>query len=148
MAVFPYARLQVLLRKISKIICILNTVIHLGGIRFVLLSLKYWEVSFRRQNKIVLLSAAPPLRKTSPFFHSWSSPLLVLIVCRQFEKYAIALKLCDYTSNLIMFPPIWMVNEYHFQFQYNHLSKMKYTILFLSVFACAGDAYLAEIEWP
>ena len=39
-----------------------------------------------------------------------------------------------------------MINGYHFQFQYNHLSKMKYTILFLSLFACAGDAYLTEIE--
>ena len=133
-------------RKISKMICILNPVIHSGGIRLVSLSLKYRVVSIRSQNKTVLLSAAPPLRKTSPFFHRSSSPLLVLIVFRQFINYAIALKFCDNTRDLIMFPPIWMINGYHSQFQNNHLSKMKYFILFLSLFACAGDAYLTEVE--
>ena len=145
MAGFPYARLQVSPREISKIICI-KPVIHSGGIRLVSLCLKYRVVSFRSHNKTVLLSAAPPLRKTSPLFHGSSSPLLVLIVCCQFVNCAIALKFCDKTRNLITFPPVWMINGHHFQFQYNHLSKMKYTILFLSLFACAGDEYLTEIE--
>ena len=82
-------------REISKIICVLKPVIHSGGIRLVLLSLKYRVMSFRYQNKTVVLSSAPPLHKTSPFFHVSSSPVLVLIVCRQFVKYAIALKFCD-----------------------------------------------------
>ena len=55
--------------EISKIIYILKPVIHSGGICLVLLCLKYEVVSFRSQNKTVLLPAAPPLRKTSPFFH-------------------------------------------------------------------------------
>ena len=45
MAVFPYARLQVSHREISKIICILKPVIHSGGIRLVSLCLKYQVVS-------------------------------------------------------------------------------------------------------
>ena len=101
----------------------------------VLLSLKYREVSFGSQNKTVLLSAAPPLRKTSLFFHRSSSTLHVLIVCPQSVNNAIALKLCDNTRDSITFPPIWMINGYHFQFQYNLLSKMKYTF-FISFTFC------------
>ena len=93
---------------------LLKHVIHSGGIRLVLLSLKYRVVSFRSQNKTVLLSSAPPLRKTSPFFHRSSSPLLVLIVYCQFVNYAIALKFCDNMHKSIMFPPIF--NGYHFEF--------------------------------
>ena len=68
MAVFPYAWLQLSPREISKVICILKPVINSGDIRLVLLSLKYQVVQFWTQNITVLLSAAPPLRKTSPFF--------------------------------------------------------------------------------
>ena len=73
-AVFPYARLQVSPREISKIICKLKAVIHSFDIRLVLLSLKYRVVSFRTQNKTVLLFAAPPVRKTSPFFTARARP--------------------------------------------------------------------------
>ena len=51
-AVFP--------REISKFIYILKHEIHSGGVRLALLSLKYPVVSFRTQNKIALLFAAPP----------------------------------------------------------------------------------------
>ena len=47
---------------------ILEHVIHSDDIRLALLRLKYQVVSFRTQNKTVLLSAAPPVRKTLPFF--------------------------------------------------------------------------------
>ena len=55
MAVFPYARLQLSPREISKIICILKPVIHSGDIRRVFLSLKYQVVSFQTKNKTVFL---------------------------------------------------------------------------------------------
>ena len=67
--------------------------IHSGDISLVLLCLKYPVVSFRTQNKTVLLSTAPPVRKTSPFYNRSRSPRLVLIVCCQFVNYAILLLL-------------------------------------------------------
>ena len=68
------------------------------------------------------------------------------MICRQFVNYAIALKFCDNMCNSMTFTPISIINRYHLKFQYNHLSRMNYTILFLSFFVCAGDAYLTEIE--
>ena len=59
--------------KISKEMCILKSVIHFGDVRLVLLTLKYRMVPFRAQNKIVLLSAAPPIRLTLRFFHHSNS---------------------------------------------------------------------------
>ena len=56
-------------REISKCICIYKAEIHPGGVRLVLLSLKYPVVSFRTQNKIVSLFAAPPVHLTSRFFN-------------------------------------------------------------------------------
>ena len=92
--------------EILKIIYILKPVINSGGIRLALLSLKCQVVSFRSQNKTVLLPAAPPSRKMSPFFHRSSSPLLVLIVRHQFVNYAIALKFSDNKHNSITFPSV------------------------------------------
>ena len=146
MAVFKHARQQVSPGEISKIICILKPVIQSGGSRLVLLSLKYQMVAFWSPNKTGLLSTAPHLRKMSPFFHRSSSPLLVLIACRHVVNYVIAWIFCAYTRNFMTFPPICMINRYHFEFLYNHLSKKKNTILFLSIFACASDAYVTELE--
>ena len=147
MVIFLYARLQLYPREISKVICILKHVIRSGDISLVLFILKYQVLLFRTQNEIVLLSAAPPVRKTLPFSLLELAPT-VSIVYRQFVNNAVALKFCDNTCISMTFPPIWMLNEYHLEFRYNHLSKMNYTILFLSFFAWAGDAYLTEIEWP
>ena len=46
---------------------------HSGDVPVALLTLKYLVVSFWTQNKIESLSAAPPVRLTSPFFHRSSS---------------------------------------------------------------------------
>ena len=62
------------LHEIWKVICILKSAIHLGDIHLVLLSLKYQVVSFRTQNKTVLLSAAQPVPKTLPFFTTQARP--------------------------------------------------------------------------
>ena len=74
MAVFPYAPLQLSPREISKVICILSSVIYSGDIRLVLLSLKYQVVPFWTQNITALLSAAPPVRKMLPFFTDRARP--------------------------------------------------------------------------
>ena len=74
MAVFPYARLQLSPREISKVICILKSVIYSGDIRLVLLSLKYQVVPFLTQNITVLHSAAPSVRKMLPFFTDRARP--------------------------------------------------------------------------
>ena len=50
-----------------------KAMMHSGDVRVALLSLKYRVVSFWTQNKIVSLSAAPPVRPTSPFFYRSSS---------------------------------------------------------------------------
>ena len=44
-----------------------KAVMHSADVRLALLTLKYRVVSFRTQYKIVLLSAAPPVRLTTPF---------------------------------------------------------------------------------
>ena len=74
MAVLPYARLQLSPREISKVICILKSVIYSGDIRLVLVSLKYQVVPFWTQNITVLLSAAPPVLKMLPFFNDRARP--------------------------------------------------------------------------
>ena len=71
--------------EISKIMCILKPVIHSGDVRHVLLTLKYRVVSFRTQNKILLLSSAPPIRLTSPFLaqlHEVQRAIVVTTVVR------------------------------------------------------------------
>ena len=50
-----------------------KAVMHSGDVRVALLTLKLRVVSFWTQNKIVSLSAAPPVRLTSPFSHRSSS---------------------------------------------------------------------------
>ena len=121
--------------------------IHSGDVRLVLLSLKYRVVSFWTQNKTVLLSDAPPVRLTSPFFHRSSSHRLVLIACHQFVNDVIALNFCDNRRNLMTFPLISIIYGYRLEFYYNHLSNVNYTILFLSFLTCAGDATLStDIE--
>ena len=94
MAIFAYAQLQLSPREILKVMCILEPVIHSGDIRLVLISLQNQVMSFQPQNKNVLLSAAPPVRKTL-----LELARLVLIVCRQFVNYAIALKFCNNMCN-------------------------------------------------
>ena len=50
-----------------------KAVMHSGDVRVASLTLKFRVVSFWTQNKIVSLSAAQPVRLTSPFFHRSSS---------------------------------------------------------------------------
>ena len=50
-----------------------KAMMHSGDVRVGLLALKFRVVSFWTQNKIVSLSAAPPVRLTSPLFHRSSS---------------------------------------------------------------------------
>ena len=50
-----------------------KAVMHSGDVRVALLTLKFRVVSFWTQNKIESLSAAPPVRLTSPFSHHSSS---------------------------------------------------------------------------
>ena len=78
-------------------------------------------MSFQIQNKVVLLSAAPPAHLTLPFFHGSSLHRLVLIVCRQFVNDFIALKFYDNMHKSMMFLPISILYGYHLEFQYSNL---------------------------
>ena len=66
--------MQLSTREISRVICILKSVIYSGDIHLVLLSLKYQVVPFWTQNITVLLSAALPVRKMLPFFTDRARP--------------------------------------------------------------------------
>ena len=96
-------------REILKVICVLKPAIQSGDtcILLVLFGSKYQVVSFRTQNKTLILSAATFIRKTVPFYTARARPdLFVFIVFFQFVNYAIALKFCDNTCNSMTFPPI------------------------------------------